>query len=244
MRIVGFGACMIGGFGVGSDFSFFNQALDILKLKDINVDFSSVVSFGGVPISLSAKYLDKRVIKLNPDVVIIQFGNTDINKDINKDIKKKLKKIFKIKLSRNSMSSTSSNKTGILKNRLRTKLRFAIKYFGKEIIACILNTKTNTTLDVYISYLDQIIGKLEGKGVKVIVLSPFPSANLFNDKKVLKYTENIKKIKSEHNFILIECYPILKNFDISEFLLGDGSHLSKNGHLILASEIAKVLEHI
>jgi hypothetical protein len=54
MRIVGFGACMIDGFGVGKEFSFFNQSLNLIRSKNIDINFSDVTSLGGFPINRAA----------------------------------------------------------------------------------------------------------------------------------------------------------------------------------------------
>lgn len=110
MRIVGFGTCMINGFGVGEEFSFFYQSLNLLKKKMKNVEFGGVISLGGFPITRAAKYLDKKVVRLQPDIVVLQFANIDINIAV----EKKLKKIYgKIK-EKKALESESNKQLDVI----------------------------------------------------------------------------------------------------------------------------------
>lgn len=187
---------------------------------------------GGVPINIASKYLDKKIIAHNPDIVILQFATTDIS--IN--LPKKFNNI------QNTNIKTPIIQEDYYNNEVLYKIKNFFRYLIKNLIAFVYRVKPITPYNIYIKSLEEIVNKLNNNNVKVIVLSPFVSPDIFTNIRARKLIKYVKELNERLEFTFIDCYSLLKSYKISEYLLSDRVHLSKNGHTIIANKIAEVLK--
>lgn len=237
MRIVGFGTCMIGGFPYNSNKSFFTQLINQLKLSDYNVEFSKVISLGGFPIDRAKKHLNKKVISLNPDWVIIQFGTTDVSIDV----KKSLSKIFNIDTT--STISDSSRAAELINQPLQHNFFiYFLKYFFKNLLIKFFKIKPITPMDIYISSIEDIIDTLNKNNINVIILAPFIQLDNFANIRINQYIEKVNELKEKYNFHFLNCNTELKKYKKMDIFLCDGFHLTAKGHLIVANQLKEIFE--
>ena len=83
--IIGFGASCIAGFGgIAPEKTFFSLFVRTLSIKK-----TEVISLGGYPVTRVKKYA-LRLSKKKPDIVILQFGSTDVGLDLKNTIRKRI----------------------------------------------------------------------------------------------------------------------------------------------------------
>lgn len=235
MRIVGFGACMIKGKPFNLEDSFFYRFMELLKNNNINITSSNVISLEGFPINRAEKYLEKKVLPLKPDIVVIQFGSVDIVVSIKESLLKRLKKTIRkknINIVRN-LSISKNNITITKFDFIKMYLKFPIKYCAMKI----LKVHPTTPIKKYIFSMEYIVKSLTQKQIKVVVLSPFISHDLVRNCISRKYANEIKKLQEKYDFTLIDTYSVLKNYRLEEILLSDGMHLTLKGHEIISNQL-------
>lgn len=236
MKIVGFGACMIKGYGISPEFSFLNQLKKYLDLTNDNLE--SVISLEGFPINRAKKYVNTRVLRLNPDLVIVQFGSTDINVKLKDGINKILKKeIFNIdKLQPRKTTLTHLQLTS--KQKVLRKLKYPLKF----LLFSVLNIKPRTPREIYVSSMEEIITNLIANNIKPVILSPFIQLDPYTNFIGRKYAKDIKILQSKYDFIYVDCISELNKHNIEDVLLSDGFHLSVKGHKIISDAIWEELK--
>ncbi|QAA34760.1 MULTISPECIES: SGNH/GDSL hydrolase family protein [Clostridium] len=236
MKIVGFGACLIEGFPHESNVSFFNQLLDSLSSKN-NIYDNEIVSLGGFPITRAKKYLDKKVIKVKPDIVILQFGTTDV--DIK--IKKTLSRRFNLKYSSSNIDMKLRN-VERLNYSYFNRFKLLLKSFIKHLVAKILRVEPVTNIKDYIDSMEEIITSLNSHGIKVVVLAPFIQLDYLTNVRINRYIDKLSDLlKKNNNFYLVNCNSELLKQEKSEIFIFDGIHFTEKGHSIIASKISEVL---
>lgn len=218
MNVVGFGACMIDGYGVGKGNSFYDYFIN--KLKENMPDVKSrVISLGGFPINRVIKYLDKRVVSLNPLITVVQFGSTDLTIKLSS----KIKNVYPT-INRPESSLSNSN------------VFHLIRWYAKGLISCFLRIKPLTSKEVYLDNIETIIDRLSSKSL-VIVLSPFPRGDWYTNCFIQEYIKGLKMFEGKHNTIIIDCYAILSSYTRTKILLNDGFHLSREGHAAVGEKL-------
>lgn len=235
MKIVGFGACMIDGMGISNEKSFFSLYIDSLKKNKIQVK-SEIISLGGFPINRVEKYLHLKVLKTKPDIIIIQFGSTDVAINFHKIVNEKIDHFWNKKNTGVKINWIGNTNGNILKKaNIRDQLRWKIK----SSICKIFNVKPLTSKKTYYSSMEKIISILNANDVYPVVLSPFISGNDYSNELSRIYAHEVKSLAVNHKFMFIDCICIFDKYSKSKVLFNDGLHLSELGHQVVFNEIRK-----
>lgn len=235
MRVVGFGACMINGVPFKPEDSFFQKFIENLENNGTNIDFSKVISLEGFTINRAKKYFSKKVLSLNPDLVILQFGSTDCFVDLKKNLYKNFKIMKKFK---NQNGSKEISKYPI-DNNINSKLTSICKFIIKLLLIKLFNSTPRTTLNDYIESLEYIINECNSLNIELMILSPFVIGDIVSNMYAKKYTMNIYNLNHMHSFIFVNCHSLLIKHNIQDVLLKDGVHISTKSHLLIADLMFK-----
>lgn len=183
------------------------------------------------------------VLKYEPDVVILFYGNVDALPRVKTNTliyKKIIPKRYKRLGMLDPRALYTSNKFKKIFQKFDSNLRFRLKNFlinkqGYEQWVCLESFKKN---------YDIILNKLKKRKIKVITISNVPiSEKYFNyaTEEYLKYNSVIKELSIRYNAKFIDLYYEFKDFDLEKIFLYDLYHFNLNGYKILSEFIERIL---
>ena len=237
MKIVGFGACMIGGYPLGDQHSFFSLLVEQLRDRSAVPIEKGLVSLGGLPLIQAVKHFESDVLALNPDVLILQFGNQDVSVQLGKYLKTKFKLASAIKP---IVKVKPSSDLSPYKARFNVLAILFFKYLIGKAFG-IEPTKCNLYMSILL--VKQIATICEKKCIKLFVLSSFPSNDMLQNSYGNKYAFILNTLADEYNYTFINLHVILNRYRKCDILLSDGCHLSKLGHQIVMQAILDNMGH-
>lgn len=206
-RILGFGACMIGGSPFDEGFLH----LAVHKRSDLTIK-----SFAGFPVDRASRHLGKVLSKGIFDIVVVQFGAIDANIDL--PVMARLRNGAK----RSSLSATRPESPYSAKSRFR--------WLALDALALVSKHETSD-IQVYNRSMEDMISQSEEHGAKVIVVSPFISGPRFKHKRAALYRDSLAEIVKRHpQTIFVDALRYLETFEKGKILMHNGFHLSQLGH--------------
>ena len=254
MKIVGFGACMIAGFGVGEDNSFFSQLVSRLREENPGEEIESeVVSLGGFPLVKAAKYFGTKVLPLKPDVLVVQFGNVDTSVMLmNTLLGKKPAYLSDAAIHKKKHVQTEIMKNGFvqsIKDSLSGKILVMGKPFrpsifddfvnvSKFIISRSLRIKSYSELRLFLEeYEMQILKPAKEHGIRVVALSPFPRYDLSECRYTRIFSNALQKLCLKYDAGFVDVGKSVADMNLTEKFLSDGFHLTIDGHRRFADRL-------
>jgi lysophospholipase L1-like esterase len=233
MKVVGFGACMIAGYPLGEENSFFTLLVNRLRNDWKTQIDTEVISLGGFPLNRAKKYFESKVLRTNPDVIIMQFASADVHMQL----RTHMAKIWLVlKRLDNAKSIITDTNTGLQQFSWNPKKY--ILYVLKFILCRMLKAEpVNTSIDEIRNYVDEIAKKCIDNNIRLILLSHFVQADMAQNYWAKRYATEIQNIASRHNILFIDCHQTLSRFKKKYILLSDGFHLSKKGHQVVMQAI-------
>ena len=233
MKIVGFGACMLRGYPLGEKYSFFSLLTDQMEKSSRVPIEKSIVPLDGVPLIRAIKYFESKILSLNPDVLILQFGNQDVSVQLGKYLRNKFKPVSVLEdvVSKNFKSQLDIKPYEV-------KLSISIMLFLKYAIGRAFNIgPTNGALEESANAVVKISKICNENRIKLVVLSSFPSNDFLHNLYGRYYAFMLNSLSTKHNYVFVDLHEILKRYDNSHILLSDGCHLSILGHKIVMQAV-------
>lgn len=233
MKVVGFGACMISGYPLGEEHSFFTLLINRMRSElKIEID-TEVISFGGFPLNRAKKYFESKVLRTNPDVIIMQFASADTNVQLRTHIARISPVLKKLDNNKSIISDTTTDLQQFIWHPKKYVL-YVLKY-----ILCRLSRvePVHMSIDDIRNSVEEIAKKCIDNNIKLILLSHFVQADMAQNYWSKRYATEIQSIASKYNMIFIDCHQTLSRFKKKDILLSDGFHLSKKGHQVVMQAI-------
>jgi len=235
LKIVGFGACMISGYP--------HKAAGFVEIACRQVENalsrpvqSNIVSLGGFPAPRAEKYLRRKVLKFNPDYVVLQFGATDAQCPI-RTKNRPAQSDGGGKHSTHGSSGAASEAASY--HNKPTNAFSRLRWWLITLIGYCRSIKPITPLPDYISAIERMVRECQSAGVTAVVLSPFVYGSRYTMKYAKAYTKALHQLRSViPTMILIDGVELLRKFPKSQVLMHDGFHLSQVGHQIVGEAIA------
>lgn len=226
MKIVGFGACMIDGTPFEKEKSFFQHAITLLQTNYGADVTAETISLGGFPAPRAAKHLQKKVLDLNPDIVVLQFGSTDTAVPIRKHIGR---------IGGSATKNTGRDITWI----------DSVKWLGRSIVAEIFRVPPVTQQAAYVDAILSMARDIRERGAIAVVISPFVFGSSRGNRFARKYSDALEKLLSrEAGIHFLNAHRDLSKFSKSRTLLQDGFHISKEAHKAIGVKLGHFLADV
>ncbi len=211
---------MIGGFPHRPDTSFFHRAVKRLQEKSDFPINSSVFTLGGFPITRIPKHVRSKGLAGQPDIVVLQFGTSDLIVPLRK-------------LHKQSKEQSARSVTVV------DRVKWQVNGFLGEV----LRRNSVTPPDVYRKTLLDVASTLREHDVIPVILSPFVFGGSRSD-RLARVNSNLlkKEIEALPDALYVDAYSALASHPRNRMLLGDGSHLSLEGHKVVADVLFPVLQ--
>jgi hypothetical protein len=235
LRLVGFGACMITGYPLTPEVSFFNRLAGYLATtRPVE---ATVVSLPGFPIDRARRHLAKKVLSLHPDYVVVQFGTSDAIAPLQRYLAQRLGIRRKLQADR-----------GLAAPAIRASARRAatsldlVRWFVKGIVARVLRVPPRTPREVYRESVAAIASGILASGAKPIILTPFRFGDAWSEHNGKQFSGDIEQLARSMGFAAVDGRKPLRRYPVRKVLLATGDHLSAFGHEVIAKELLRVWE--
>ena len=232
LNIMGFGACMIGGFPDVSE-SFFRIACDFVSIKlECSID-SSVKSLHGFSAPRAEKHI-KKLICLKPDYVIFQFGSSDASCGLG---------LSGVQIKRRVSAGTGLRAALPSSRKLHpptplTLLRWQVSSF----IGHFLNPTPVTDLESFIAAYESMITQCISSDITPVVLSPFIFGTRHSMNNAIRYAQSLNDLCLKLNgAVYVDCIDPLSKFPKSQILLDDAMHLGQLGHKLVGEAVGNAI---
>jgi lysophospholipase L1-like esterase len=229
-KIRAFGACMIGGFPHRYEDSCFHLAVERLRLETRHNLIPSIYTMGGFPVTRVPKHLQSRCLDAAPDMVVLQFGSSDLVVPVRKRNRHQ------------PLSASVERKVSATPATAAHQLRWRLR----GILGSLLQLTPVTPPDIYLETMGQMVRTIAAANVVPVVLSPFVFGSSNSDRVaracVPRLQSAVAAVPGAH---YVEVYSALDKFPRRQMLLGDGTHLSLQGQAVvgecLFAALAKII---
>lgn len=215
LRIRAFGACMIGGFPHRYEDSCFYLATERLRRETGQNIVPSIYTLGGFPVTRALKHLPTRCLAANPDIVVLQFGSSDL--------------VVPVRRNHRQASSVERKVSPEGANAVH-QLRWRVR----GIIGDVLRLNPVTPPEDYLETVGQMIRAIADHQAVPVVLSPFilgaQRSNRIARACVPRLRQMVAAIPGAH---FVEVYSALDKHPRRQMLLRDGTHLSLEGQVVV-----------
>ena len=252
MMVFGYGACMISGYPLQQAKSFFARMLSSLptgeNAQSMQRREHQFVSLHGFTAERAARHLAAKVLSKKPDIVVLQFGSTDVDCPPVHAFGGGSDKQRQAKRLRSGVQHAPSPVHEQISIKPGSGLRIpSIMDYARWIIASILGflfrPDPNSDLDDYLDAMTMMVEMLSLENIEVIVLAPFPFAMRYTHRLARRYTAAlIQRLSSYRNVACVDCIKVLEDYPVRKVVLSDGMHLSELGHRVLGDHLAGVLQ--
>lgn len=211
---------MIGGFPHRQEDSFFHHALERLQKETRQVIASSLFTLGGFPITRVPKHMDHRCLAAQPDIVVVQFGASDL--------------IVPLRRKHNHHGggiSAAQRKVSASPPTLANRLRWHLNSFVGDA----LRLTPVTPPAVYLETMSRIARTFLEHEVVPVILSPFVFGGPRSDRIARDCAGRMQQaLATLPRAVYVDAYSALNRHPRSRMLLCDGTHLSLAGHRMVA----------
>lgn len=229
LRVVGFGACMVSGYPLPKEASFLRHAARKIQAGSADTVEVETVCLEGFPAGRAQKYLGKKVLSRQPDIVVLQFGSTDACAPLRRGFGVR-QWLARRRRPRSEVAPIPARWNDPLKWKLR------------GLASDILFAAPFSTRDEYVSALSNMAEQCRAAGCAVVVLSPFVMGSQRSNRIARTYARALNKGLTRHrNVLFLDAHGLLSRESRRQVLLYDGFHLSACGHQVLGEALAEVL---
>ncbi len=227
-KIRAFGACMIGGFPHRNEDSCFHLATERLRRETRHNIIPSIYTFGGFPVTRVLKHIPARGLAGAPDIVVVQFGSSDLVVPIRR------------RHSRNGVSPVQ-RKVSTTPATAAHQLRWRVR----GMLGDLLQLSPVTPPEIYLETMGQMVRMVAEAKMIPVVLSPFVLGDQRSDRLardcVPRLQEIVAAIPQAH---YVDVYSALDQYPRREILLSDGTHLSLKGQSVVGASLAAALSEV
>jgi lysophospholipase L1-like esterase len=234
ITVVGFGACLITGYPVDEKGGFLRMAIARAQLEvDAEIKYS-IATITACSAPMAAESLKENVFSHHPDIVVLQFGQSDA--------KIAVRRVWNEVLGRQKKRSKPpvlvANRPANLGNRMDAFLR------GCAGLA--LGARPVTSRSVYRQSIAKMVDSVISIGAYPIVFTPFVNDNFLSDAWARCYSCDLTAdFAGRADVCVIDGWKLLAQYPRNQTLLHDGLHLSQWGHELLAQSLkSKLVEWI
>lgn len=219
---------MIGGFPHRPEDSFFHLAIERLrKQTEINL-IPSLFTMGGFPITRVPKHLKPRCLDAQPHIVLLQFGSSDLIVPL----RRRNHRVSSLPVHRNV-----STNLPVLVDRL--------KWNCQSLIGDGLRLEPVTPPNIYLETLNLLARTLVEHRVIPVVLSPFVFGGRRSDRIARDSSGRLQQLLNPiPTAVFVDAYAALDKHPHWRMLLSDGSHLSLEGHQVVAGALFPCLKKL
>jgi lysophospholipase L1-like esterase len=234
ITIVGFGACIITGYPVDETGGFLRMAISRVQPEvDAEIKYS-IATITACQAPTAAERLEENVFPHNPDIVVLQFGQSDAKIAVRRAWNEVLGREKK----RSKMPVPVANRPANLGNRMNALFR------GCAGLA--LGARPVTSRSVYRQSIAKMVDSVISIGAYPIVFTPFVFDNFLSDAWARCYSCDLTAdFAGRADVCVIDGWKVLAEYPRSQTLLHDGLHLSQWSHEVLAQHLKpKLVERI
>jgi lysophospholipase L1-like esterase len=226
VKVRAFGACMIEGFPHRFEDSFFHLATERLRRESGQEIATSIYTLGGFPVPRAIKHLESRCLAEHPDLVVLQFGSSDLVVPVRKRLHLQI-----------TAERTVCAHPATLAHLLRWRIR--------GLIGDLFQLQPVTAPDSYLGAMDRMIRKIAATPAIPVVVSPFVFGPQRSNRFARNCTTRLRQIVAAvPQARFVEAYAALDKFPRRQILLSDGSHLTLKGQAVVAESLHDVLARI
>lgn len=233
ITVVGFGACIITGYPVSEEAGFLRMAIAHAESEvDAEIKYS-IVTLTACPAPKAAECLEEKVFPYHPDIVVLQFGQSDAKIGV--------RRVWNEVLGRRSISKPQPqvlNKPAGLANRLNA--------FWRGCAGLALGARPVTSRADYRQSISQMVDAVVSVGAYPIVFTPFVFDNFLSDAWARCYScDIVADFAGRADVCVMDGWRLLAPYPRNKILLHDGLHLSQLAHEVLAQPLkVKLVEWI
>ena len=232
LKIVGFGACMIGGFPDVSE-SFFDIACNfVMEKRSCSIE-SAVKSLHGFSAPRAEKHL-KKILCLKPDYVVFQFGSSDASSSLD---------LTRLGLRRRVPAGTGLKRAlpPSYKHYSPTPLTL-IRWQASSFIGIFLDTTPSTDPQSFILAYERMIGECILADATPVILSPFIFGTRHSMNSAIRYGQLLHELCLKMDgSVFVDCITLLSKFPKSQILLNDAMHLRQLGHQLVGQAVGEAI---
>lgn len=234
ITVVGFGACTITGFPLDEKDGFLRTAIARAQ-PEVDAEIKcSLATIASCAAPTAADSLEENVFSHHPDIVVLQFGQSDVTIAVRRvwnEVLGRQKKISKPPV-------IVTNRPANFENRMNAFLR------GCAGLA--LGARPVTSRSVYRRSIAKMVDSVVSIGAYPIVFTPFVLDNFLSDAWARCYSCDLAAdFAGRADVCVIDGWKLLAQYPRNQTLLHDGLHLSQWGHEVLAQSLKlKLVEWI
>ena len=227
--IRGFGACMSDGFPHQSTDSFFHLAVTCLRQETKRPITTSMFTLGGFPITRTPKYLVSKCMAFRPDIVVLQFGATDL--------------VVPLRRKKNRDGTTAAAFHGWSAASATLIARMRWQFQG--LVGDILKLEPVTPVEIYLETMAELVVTLLENNIVPVVVSPFVFGSRRSDQNACYCAGRLKELLTIlPKAYFVDAHSALDRHPRHRMLLADGGHLSLAGQRVVADELLAVLKNL
>jgi lysophospholipase L1-like esterase len=226
---------MIAGFPHQYEDSCFHLAMERLRKETQHNIISSIFTLGGFPVTRALKHLPSRCLAAEPDIVVLQFANSDLIVPV----KRKHRHILLSSAER--IPSSAQRKVCSRGARAVDQFRWHID----GIIGDLLRLTPVTPPEIYLETIGQMVRAISEHQAVPVVLSPFVFGGHCSDRIAHDCAQRLQRLLATiPNAHYVDAYSALNQYPRSQMLLRDGYHLSLKGQAVVGEYLFASLAKI
>lgn len=227
-KIRAIGACMIGGFPHRYEDSCFHLATERLRQESGHNIIPSSFTFGGFPVTRVSKHMPARCLAAAPDIVVVQFGSSDLVVPIRR------------RRSHNGVSPVQRKVSATPATTVH-QIRWRIR----GMLGDLLQLSPVTPPAIYLETMGRIVRMISEIGAIPVVLSPFVFGAQRSDRIARDCVRRLQRVVAVAAAIpsahYVDVYSALDQYPRREILLSDGTHLTLKGQAVVGECLAAAL---
>ncbi len=229
VNVIGFGACMIGGYPHAEENSFFRLAVrDAAAETGVNIHHS-VTSIRSLPVTKAVDMLAEKVFSQNPDIVVFQFGSTDT-------------RVPTRGLLREVLGPSVVSKQHVVVEDRPAQLKNRMAWFLRGCAGLALGAQAITSRADYRQSISRLVDGVVSSGAYPIVFTPFIQGCFLPDAWAQCYSRDLVNDWGGRTDVgVIDCWNLLSRHPRNTMLLHNGVHLTRQAHALLAQSLKTAL---
>lgn len=225
ISVLGFGACLITGYPLPEEAGFFGMAVKRAAVELNRGIDHKIVTITSCTAPKAVTRLAEDVLPQRPDIVVFQFGQSDI-------------KVAVKRLWREVTGQQRSPKEPVLVTEKPLRLNHRIDLFLRACAGLALGARPYTLRDDYRQSIAKMVETVVSAGIYPIVFTPFVFDNFLSDAWGRCYSRDlVDDFAGRDDVCVINGWEALAGHPRPRILLHDGMHLTRLGHQILADRL-------
>jgi len=225
LSILGFGACLVTGYPLPEGCGFLQMAVEGTRLElDTEIDLE-VVSITACTAPKAMTRLAEDVLLRRPDIVVLQFGQSDV-------------KVAIRRLWREVLGQQRPTRQPVLVSEKPLSFRNRTDSFVRACAGLAIGANPFSSRSEYRQSIASMVETLVAAGIYPIVFTPFVLDNFLSDAWARCYSRDIvDDFQGRDDVCVINGWEPLSHYPRRKTLLHDGIHLSRLAHQVIAERL-------